>query len=200
MALALTCLASVTGPTALGQSANQRLEDPIEHCRAIGDEKLRLLCYEDTTSSRTGQPDQRALFGGWKLVRTKNPADGREVISIAHTADISRSDGLAGLMLKCGGDPLQILFVLVRPLPPRARPQVTLYAESTKVTLTGSVLPPGLLILLPAEASALANGPWLRTSELSVSVPDKESPIEGVIPLEGLHNSLQMLRANCLPR
>jgi len=198
---ALLCLVWLPEP-AEAQSPNQQPSpSPLARCRAITDEKLRLSCYEHSTSTSTGQSDQHALTSGWKLVRTKNPADGREIISIMQTADISRSDlNFAGLMLRCNGGSFQIVFALIEPLPPRARPQITLSAGSAKVTFAASVLSPGLLISLPAEASTLAEEPWLTVPELKVSIRDQESHIDGVIPLTGLRSGLQLLRSNCPPQ
>jgi hypothetical protein len=197
---AMICLARAASPAA-GQSANQQPSlDALEHCRAIPDEKLRLRCYESMTSSAAGRPDQHPSAGGWRLVRTKNPVDQHEVSSITHTADDPELK-LGGLELRCGsGQSLQILLFLIEPFPPRAHPEVILSAGPTKMTFAASVLPGGIWISLPAEASALAEGPWLSAPELKVSVQDQGSQIQGVIPLQGLASALQLLRSNCLAR
>ena len=67
---------------------------------------------------------------GWHLVRTANPRGGPDAVSISHTADISRSDlDLAGLMLRCGEKSVEVMIVVVTPLSPRARPDVTIGAD-----------------------------------------------------------------------
>jgi hypothetical protein len=124
-------------------------------------------------------------------------------VSITQTADIVKSDiDLAGLMLRCAQRNFEVIVVLVRPLPSRARPKVTVSAGGSSVSFTASVVPPGAEVVLPADASALASGPWQTAPELSVQVApvdgdDQASPVQGVIPLAGLSNAIPLLLANC---
>ena len=178
----------------------------FERCRAITDDAARLHCYEEATSKpANGLPPQTPGpgTGTWRLVRTPNPAGGRDAVSIMKTADVMKSDiDLAGLMLRCGESHVEVLLVLVRPLPPRAHPKVTVSAGGKSTDFTATVVPPGVEVLLPQEASALASGPWQTAPELSVQIgavegKDQPSPIQGVISLAGLGGALPLLLANC---
>jgi hypothetical protein len=136
-------------------------------------------------------------------VRTPNPAGGRPAVSVVKTADVTKSDiDLAGLMLRCGESNIEVLIVLLRPLPPRARPKVTVTVDGKTTDFIANVVPPGAELLLPLEATALATGPWQAASGLTVEIgpvegDDQPGPIRGVISLAGLGASLPLLQANC---
>jgi hypothetical protein len=138
-------------------------------------------------------------------VRTPNPATGADTVSIMRTADIVKSDiDLAGLMLRCAQSNFEVIVVLVRPLPPRAHPKVTPTGGSS-VDFTATVVPPGAEVLLPADASALASGPWQTAPELSVQIAatdggEPSAPVQGIIPLAGLSNAIPLLLSNCPSR
>ena len=126
-------------------------------------------------------------------------------MSVMHTADLFRSDNdLAGLTLRCGRTEIEVLVILLQSLSPRARPQVSLAEGGTRAHFTATVAPPGTAILLPAEASTLASGPWQNLRELEleidIDIDNDGSTIRGVIPLEGLADALHVLRINCPSR
>ena len=80
------------------------------------------------------------------------------------TADLSRSDiGLAGLILRCSDASFEVLIVLLKPLQPRARPQVKLVMRGSTAAFTATVIPPGTALALPNEAAALLNGPAISS-------------------------------------
>jgi hypothetical protein len=192
-------------------------ESVFEHCRTIADDAARLRCYEDVTSqppaalpsqSPVAAPSQAPAAsssqasstgsGNWRLVRTPNPGGGPDAVSIMQTADITKSDlDLAGLMLRCGQTGMEVLIVLVEPLPPRAHPQVSVSTGGAALNLPATVVPPGALVLLPQDASALASGPWQKAAQLTVHVDDSSEQVSGVIPLAGLADALPKLLANC---
>jgi hypothetical protein len=184
-------------------------EGVFEHCRTIADDTARLRCYEDATSQTpaaaasqppTAGPPQASSAGAgtWRLVRTPNPAGGPDAVAITQTADITKSDlDLAGLMLRCGQTGVEVLIVLVEPLPPRARPRVTLSTGGSPVSFAATVVPPGLLALLPQDASSLPNGPWQNAGQLTIDVEDSSEQVRGVIQLAGLGGALPNLLANC---
>jgi hypothetical protein len=208
----LLCLGIIAAAdAAVGQTVGQqpRPDSNFERCRSISDDAARLRCYEAETS----QPSNRqpptagpATAGPWPLVRTPNPAGGRDAVSVLKTADITKSDiDFAGLMLRCGGHNIEVLAVLVRPLPPRAHPHVAVTTVGKTIDFTASVVPPGAEVLLPPEATALASGPWQTASELSVEVgavegDDQPGQTRGVISLAGLGAALAQLQANCPPQ
>ncbi len=187
---------------AVGQTAAQK-DGSLEHCRAVTDDAARLRCYEAATKPSTNAIPQTLGPGAgtWRLVRTRNPGGGQEAVSIMQTADITKSDiDLAGMMLRCGESGVEVLLVLVRPLPPRAHPKVTVSAAGKRAELNATVVPPGAAILLPKEASTLASGPWQAAPELAVQIDARESElntVRGVVPLTGLGVALSGLRANC---
>ena len=134
----------------------------------------------------------------WRLVRTPDPAGGRDAVSITRTADISKSDlEFAGLMLRCGERSVEVLIVLVRALPPRTHPKVKVTAGSASAEFVARVVPPDVLLSLPPEATALASGPWQAATELAVTVEDEQGAIRGAVPLSGLGHALALLRSNC---
>ncbi len=200
-ALLIVVLAGRSGDGAAAEAQRlAQLVDPgvgFEHCRTITNDAERLRCYEAAAGKRSGtQPPN--IAGTWRLVRTPNPATGASAISIMQTADVSRSDlDLAGLMVRCGEPTTEVLIVLVRPLPPHAQPKVTLVAAGQTVEFTASVVAPGLMLLLPPEANALAASSWLAAPDLAISVADEHAPIRGVVPLAGLDTALHVLRENC---
>jgi hypothetical protein len=170
----------------------------LEACRTIQDSAARLRCFEDAASSLSGgRPSAPSgSMEGWRLVRTPNPAGGKDAVSVMHTADLLRSDqDLAGLIIRCGAAGNEVLIALISPFPPRAHPQV-LFGGSSR-PLEASVVPPGASILLPAEASVLASGPWQSLNELSLQIIQDGRVIRGVVPIKGLPAALQTLRANC---
>jgi len=76
-------------------------------------------------------------------------------------------------MLRCGeGATTEVLPVLFEPLPPRTHPKVTFSAGATTTELTGSVVTPGALVLLPEKASALVERAWRSIPELAVAISE----------------------------
>jgi hypothetical protein len=137
---------------------------------------------------------------GWRLVRTANPAGGPDAISVAHTADIGRSDfDFAGLMLRCGGESAEVAIIALTPFPPKAKPSVRIGADGEDSQFVAQVVPPGAELLLPPEATALAYGPWRHVHELSVTVTSPEQSFAGIIQIDGLSEALTTLTANCAP-
>jgi hypothetical protein len=185
----------------------------IQRCRAIADDAARLRCFEDATakpvlptqaadpSKASGAPVVLGPGAGtWRLVRTPNPAGGKDAVSIFQIADIAKSDiDLVGLMIRCGQPNLETLLVLVSPLPPRAHRKVTLSASGTSQDFTGTIVSPGAAILLPKDATALASSSWKAAPELAVQIDNESDRIKGVIPLTGLKAALPVLLANCPP-
>jgi hypothetical protein len=150
------------------------------------------------TPPRSQEPATN-LEGGWRLLRTPDPRGGRESIAVSRAADLLRSDPeFAGMMLRCTSGGIELVFVLVRPLPPRSRPQVTLNFEGKSLRFEAAVVPPGASIRLPPEAAALAGGAWHSVRELSVAIDDgAAAKINGVVVLEGLRTAYATLRAAC---
>jgi hypothetical protein len=146
----------------------------------------------------TDRPFSSELAGGWHFVRTPNPNGGPDAISIMHTADTSSSDlELAGLMIRCRGGGTEVVIVLLRVLPLRARPHVVFGKPGNETQLEASVAPPGTAILLPKDATALVDGPWQAQSNVFIRVDDGQATIRGVVALAGLQAALKLLVASC---
>ena len=190
----------------------------LEACRTIADPAARLRCFENATSKLGAPPPPAALnssppqhrepetpaapgsdaLGDWHLLRTKNPAGGDAIVSVIHTGDLAKSDlDFAGLMIRCGKGAPEVLVVLITPFPPHAHPKVTIGAPGHGMVLDGQVVPPGVSLLLPPEATALANGPWQSLGELAVEVSDGGNTVHGTVPVQGLAGALVTLAANC---
>lgn len=179
--------------------AGQNLEHPGDaselsaHCLTIQDGRQR--CAAGASADLQGRSE---AAGAWRLVRTPNPAGGRDAVSIMQTADISGSDlGFAGVMLRCNNGAIEVLIALVRPLPPRSKIRVTIQAGTTTNQFIATTVAPGVLLLLPPAAAALASGPWQTAPKLAIVIDDDNGPIHGAIAVAGLPGALQELLANC---
>jgi hypothetical protein len=200
--------------------------DAYDRCRAISDEKARLHCFESLMapslptvpspaqtvplgSEKIPDIPQNLLLGSpasssslpiagkWRLVRTPNPRDGNNVVSIMTTAELSGSDvDFAGLNLRCVDQDFEILVFLIRPLPPRARPAISLNGT----TFQGSVVAPGTAILLPRTVATLAKENWPALPSLAIDVQDDGTKTHGLVSLDGFASALQMLTGACLTR
>ena len=197
------------GTAATGTLLAQNLapDQAFERCKAINDDSLRLSCLRSIIQDREakgGSPVGRDSAARWRLVQTVDPQSDRKMVSIMRTADTIRSDpDLAGLMIRCrsrlgdGSPNLEVLVVLLNPLPLRAHPNVRLKSESGESRYTASIAVPGALVLLPAEATALATGSWQSVNELTIDVEDAGLTIRGVVALGGLRSALSELSASC---
>jgi len=178
-----------------------KLSSEVQHCQSAKKGPGRMLCKEANSSGPTHLSQQPSVeTGTWQLNRTTNPAGGPDTISISKIADAARSDhDVAGLMLRCAeGATTEVLVVLIEPLPPRTHPKVTVSAGATTTELTGSVVTPGPLVLLPEKASALVERAWRSIPELAVAISEDHRSLHGVIPLADISTAMRTLQSNCL--
>jgi hypothetical protein len=217
-------LALVTNAAGTANAEGSISAEAYDRCRAISDEKARLHCFEALTSPSpptVPSPAQTVPFGAekipdlpqdlqlgspatsssipiagkWRLLRTPNPRDGQNVVSIMTTAELSGSDvDFAGLNLRCAEQDFEILVFLIRPFPPRAQPAVTFNGK----TFQGNVVSPGTAILLPRTASTLAKEQWQSLPNLAIDVDDVGTKTHGLVSLNGFRTALQTLTAACL--
>jgi hypothetical protein len=141
-----------------------------------------------------------ANIGTWRLIRTPDPRGGPDAVSVIQTPDPSRSDmDLAGLMLRCSNEGFDVLIVVIDPFSPRARPTAKLTARGGTVEVPATVRPPGAVISLPGEVSALIAGTWQASPEIAIEVRDSQSNrlVRGVVALQGLPAAVALLTANC---
>lgn len=140
------------------------------------------------------------LSFGWRFVRTPHPQGGKEIIGIMHTAEMTKSDSdFAGIWLRCAEKPFEVLIILVRPLPPAAKAEVTLSGPSTG-RFAATVLPPGTSVLLPDAAAQLFKGPLRGASAVSISINSGTDHVKGEISLAGLGEALDRLATACISR
>jgi hypothetical protein len=138
------------------------------------------------------------LAGGWHFVRTRNPNGGADAISIMHSADTSRSDlDLAGLMIRCGESSAEVIIVILPALPFSTRPHVTFGKPGNEIQFEARVAPPGTVVLLPNDATALVSGSWQTLEDLFIRIDDGQSTIHGVVKLAGLAAAFTKLQASC---
>jgi len=199
---AAMCAAWILAPdSAICQDARKTATLSSQHCQSAKKDPARTACKDGNSSGPTHLSQQPPVeTGTWQLTRTPNPAGGRDSISITKIADAARSDHeVAGLMLRCGeGATTEVLVVLIEPLPPRTHPKVTVSAGATTTELTGSVVTPGPLVLLPEKASALVERAWRSIPELAVAISEDHRSLHGVIPLADISTAMQTLQWNCL--
>ena len=152
----------------------------------------------DPYISRISSSPSSELAGGWHFVRTPNPRGNNEAVSIMHTADTSRSDlDFAGLMVRCREGGTEVVIVLLRPFPFRAKPMVVLGQSGHESQFKATVAPPGTAILLPGDAALFVGSTFGRLDDLFIRVADGQNTIQGVVPLEGLQAAFKVLVANC---
>ena len=138
------------------------------------------------------------LAGDWHLVRTHNPQGGPDAISIMHTADTSRSDlELAGLMIRCSRSGTEVVVVLLRTFPLRARPHVLFGKPGHETQFEATVAPPGTAVLVPGDATTLISGPWQTQGDLFIQVIDGQTTVAGVVALAGLQPAFKALVTSC---
>ena len=201
---AAVCAAWTIAPdSAICQDARKtaKLISEVQHCRSAKKDPARIPCKDENSGGPTHLSQQPPIdTRTWQLIRTPNPAGGPDSISISKISDAARSDhNVAGLMLRCGeGATTEVLLVLFEPLPPRTHPKVIVSAGATTTELTGSVVTPGALVLLPEKASALVERAWRSIPELAVAISEDRRSLHGVIPLADIGTAMRTLQSNCL--
>jgi hypothetical protein len=163
----------------------------------VSPEQSRICDEEALKQAETGSQTTQ-LDGGWRLVKTRNPDGGASAVSVMHLADTSRSDfAMAGLSLQCGPKDIEIVLVLLEPLPRHTRPAVVITSGTRRWEFEASVTQAGQALVLPQTASALAAGEWQKASELSLQIETNTMPIKGVVPIDGLAGAWRSLSPHC---
>jgi hypothetical protein len=183
-------------------------EPPFDRCRSIADSSARLRCYDaagSATEPTTGQKEPAArnspTIGSWRLVRTPDPRGGPEAISIMRSADPLNSESeFVGLMLRCGHPDIQVLSIVIPPLPPRSRPIVTVGSGPDAQEVVGQVTPPGAAILLPGHISAKARVQWPRLNRIEFTVSHESGKFRGAVELTDFSAALEALTRACASR
>ncbi|KJC36458.1 hypothetical protein [Bradyrhizobium sp. LTSP857] len=161
----------------------------------------RQRCDDVVSQQLNSSSQSTPLDGGWRLVKTRDPNGGANIVAVMRTADTSRSDlNLAGLSLRCSGNGTEVVLTLLEQQPRASHPMVTLTVGSDRVQLEASVNQSAESLVLPQAATALAAGPWLTAPELTVEIATTPVPTRGTIPLTGLANGMRALRSSCALR
>jgi hypothetical protein len=141
-----------------------------------------------------------AASSAWKFTRTQGAKEGESFAAIMKTADMAQSDlDFAGLIIRCAPKgKIDVLVALIRPLPPRSHPQVTIASPTGGTqTFEASMAAAGAAVLLPDEVSVFAGGKWQTTPALSFAVKESDSEIKGMVNLAGLRDAYTSLLASC---
>jgi hypothetical protein len=197
MGLAALAFALFATPRVLAEDT-----DAFARCKTITDDAARLRCFESAADAH-GTPPAPPLpaASDWRLIRSHDPRGGPDAVAIMRTADMARSDlGFAGLMFRCGEKSLEVVIVTTEPYPPRARATVKILAGGQTVAFDATVVPPFSALLLPAEAAALADGPWQALTQLAIEIDHDQTTVHGTVQLTGLASALATLRASCPAR
>jgi hypothetical protein len=161
-------------------------------------DRLSSLCIALATVLLVGSGFAAEPQAEWHLIRSADPRGGVGAVAMMHTADVSKSDiGLAGLMLRCSPDRLQVVIVATIAFAPSEQPRVRLRAGRSESTLTATIVPPFSALLLPSEATELVDGVWQSASELLIEITSQQAVIKGTISMAGLKSAAAILRANC---
>jgi hypothetical protein len=223
----IACAAAALCMTATANAAGIS-PDSYDRCKAISDDRARLLCFESLTSPGPQQdsstpaapstpdsesnippgllsdsktaPSSTPIAGKWRLVHTPAPRAGRERQDIV---SIMTTAELSGSDIDFAGLDLRCaepdFEVMIFLLAP-LRPQARPDITINSKKLSGAVVSPGTAIQLPREASDLARQQWLSVPNLSIEVENDGTKIHGVISLDGFNKALQTLVENCPTR
>ena len=131
---------------------------------------------------------------------------------MSRTSDMTRSDlDLAGLMLRCRDDGAKAPHAHQvhgpdwrrdrdrrhHPVPPAGAAACDGRAAGKEWRFDARIVPPGVELLLPAEATDLAIGSWQSAPELAIKVSWQDRSFSGVIPIDGIAGALATMAANC---
>lgn len=194
----LALLSAVLPLVLMGPAGVETAHSGFQDCRIGASAEQRQRCDEEASKQLKAGSETIQLEGGWRLVRTKNPASGAEAISVMHVVDSAKSDfNLAGLSFRCGQAGIEGVLVVLTPLPLASSPAVVLTAGASRAEFTASVIQKGEALLLPGAASTLAAADWQNKAEVSVDIATKPNPISGIVPIKGLSRALRYLSLTC---
>ena len=160
------------------------------HAETAGFQTTQLVAPSPAT------PSDALTIGRWRLIRTPSPTGRLEAVSITRPGELSGSDpNFVGLMIRCAEPDLEVLLVMLQPLPPRAHP--TIIIDGTKVD--GRVVPPGM-IQLPPDFAKVAKDVWPKRPNLRFSIEEDSVTTKGLVLLDDLDRALDVLTGACPTR
>lgn len=226
---AISVAAAAVSVTAMANAAGPISEADFDRCRAISDDRARLLCFENLTSPQPQKtpspapvvphgaetspdsppgsttdfptlPSSTPVAGKWRLVRTPDPRTGREGKDIV---SIMATAELSGSDIDFAGLDLrcgdQDFDVLIFLISPLP-PQARPAIAINGKKFHGNVVSPGTAILLSKEASKLAREQWRSFPNLTVEVDNDGTKTHGMVSLEGFSTALKTLMGTCSTR
>ena len=198
IALALFTLCGVVGVS--GRSWAQAPN--LQTCAALPNEGQRVQCAERLLANSGSRPAPAAptLSGDWHLSRTTDPRTGIASVTVLHTADFNSDADFAGLMFRCGQNGVETLLAILQPIPPSAKPAVTVRSGATETRHTAQVLELGTLLLLPDVSADQAVSQWASSPEIAFQIAASDPSIRGMVPTAGLAAAVQALKPNCISR
>lgn len=225
----ISVVAAAVSAAGVANAAGPISAEAYDRCRAISDDKARLLCFENLTSpqrqnapapvpfvpngaektpdtspgsisgSQTG-PSSIPVAGKWRLVRTPDPRAGREGKDVV---SIMATAELSGSDIDFAGLDLrcadQDFDILIFLISPLP-PQAQPAITINSTNFQGSVVLPGTAILLPRTVSALAQEQWHSLPSLSIEVDNDGTKTHGLVSLDGFNTALQTLMGTCSTR
>jgi hypothetical protein len=150
-AISVLCMIAATSALCQNNERPAKASSEVEHCQGAKeaakdvtkDERAPARCREEGNSKAPASASQQqpTEAGTWQLARTRNPAGGPDTISMTKILDGTQSDqDVTGLMLRCSeGAIIDVLVVLIAPLPLQTHPKVTVVAGSTSTDFIASV-------------------------------------------------------------
>jgi hypothetical protein len=213
-AISALCMIAATSALCQNNTKPTKASSEVEHCQGareatkgvVKDEHAPARCRAegDSKAPATAPQQQPAEAGTWQLTRTRNPGGGPDTISMTKILEGTRSEqDVTGLMLRCSeGATVDVLVILIAPLPLQTHPKVNVVAGSTSTDFIASVVAPGTLapsalVLLPEKASALVEHVWQSVPELEVKIVEPHRSLQGVIPVADISTAMHTLQSNC---
>jgi hypothetical protein len=199
---------SLGGAPSSAIAQDQTISRSLELCSNLVDEKSRLLCYQRNLPNSMADPrtSGSAAAGssespGWRLVRVHGPAGDPDAVWIMRSVELSQSDiGIAGIAFRCGNPVVEMLVILLAPLPPRSHTTVGLDIGKAHSEFSAKLVPPETALLLPPDASlqTIASSHSSPAAKLQVSIAAEQSePVHGEVLLSGLNEALGLLKTSC---
>lgn len=143
-------------------------------------------------TSRPGDPAEH----GWRLSQTTN--EGRFAVTALRTADPAQSDTeIAGLMLRCADGNTDAILIMLSPLPPDAKPMVSLDLGGLQWQTQASVLPSGAGLLLSRDTIAFLGTKTKAGADLAFTVLEGGRQINARIAKLHAPPALDRIDAEC---
>jgi hypothetical protein len=178
-----------------------RLLTPVLLCLStIAFPQLRTAAHAQPRLDRTAPSPASAVAEnvGWRLTRSNAPGGGTTA-SILRTADPGSSDvEVAGLLFRCAENGTDVLFIVLSPFGPAAKPKIAIDLGGLRVETAASVLPSGAGLLVPRDMLTLFGAPEKTMADLSFVISEGGRRFSGRIAKLYAAPALARLQTECL--